>query len=277
MTLAYGSTSDPAVTNEHHYQARPTDVDWAALRKPFEKNVITKVNKGFGMVDTINHAVVTDRLLKVAPTFTYGIDRFIEATGKDGQPHLLAVWGWMQIGGIRRYEVGEVERPSTYGDELKKAASDFLKRAAMRFGVGLDLWSKEDLSVPGEVELPPSSPGARASEGPDGSAGGVPGPSGATTTPERGEKQAGSGDSASKWEEPVGPSGSADDLAGDTLSELMDLGVKLANNSKNQFRKWVNDANGTSYKVPDFEQNVSHEELENAVRRLQAMAEGKLP
>jgi hypothetical protein len=65
----------------------------------------------------------------------------------------------MEVAGIRRYEVGEVERPSTYGDEAKKAVSDFIKRAAMRFGVALDLWAKEELEASAETTGPaPSSP-----------------------------------------------------------------------------------------------------------------------
>lgn len=129
------------------------------LRAPFPPNLITKVDKGFGKVDTLNHAVVTDRLNQAAPDWTYDLTRFVEVEGKDGMLHLLAVYGWMEIGGVRRYEVGEVERPSSYGDECKKAISDFIKRAAMRFGVGLDLWSKEDLQ---------SSPEPRGSEARDG-------------------------------------------------------------------------------------------------------------
>ena len=143
--------------------APPTD--WADLRAPFPDSLLSKVDKGFGPIDTINHAVVTDRLLKVAPDFTYAIERFVDVEGKDGMPHLLAVWGWMRIGEVTRWEAGEVERPSTYGDELKKATSDFIKRAAMRFGVGLDLWSKEDLQSAG---VPPESGRAetRGQQGP---------------------------------------------------------------------------------------------------------------
>src|SRR6476659_1161253 len=117
------------------------------LRQSFKPRLLSKVNKGFGAIDTINHAVVTDRLNKVAPGWTMGEPRFIEVDGNDGMKHCLAVVNWMQIGSVRRWEIGEVEHPSTYGDEAKKAMSDWIKRAAMRFGVAIDLWTKEDLSV----------------------------------------------------------------------------------------------------------------------------------
>ena len=42
-------------------------------------------------------------------------------------------------------EVGDVEHPSgNNGTNLKNAASDGIKRCAMRLGVGLSLWSQEN-------------------------------------------------------------------------------------------------------------------------------------
>jgi hypothetical protein len=133
-------------------------VDWDALKRPFDRAQISQVDKGFGKIDTVNHAHVTNRLNAAAPGWTHGFDRWVETQGKDGMPHLLAVIGWMEVAGIRRYEVGEVERPSTYGDEAKKAVSDFIKRAAMRFGVALDLWAKEELEASAETTDADSSP-----------------------------------------------------------------------------------------------------------------------
>jgi hypothetical protein len=137
------------------------------LRRDFEPAQIGHTDKGFGPVDTINHAHVTNRLNEAAPGWTYEITRFIEANGymapdpggamRNGRPvmvfvadpngplHLMAVFGWMEVGGVRRWEVGEVENVTTYGDEMKKAISDFVKRGAMRFGVGISLWAREPL------------------------------------------------------------------------------------------------------------------------------------
>ena len=42
-------------------------------------------------------------------------------------------------------EVGDVEHPGgNNGSNLKNAASDALKRCAMRLGVGLHLWSQDN-------------------------------------------------------------------------------------------------------------------------------------
>lgn len=130
-----------------------------ALREPFPSNLIAQVNKGFGQVDYIGHAAITDRLNQAAPGWTYRVEPVV-ITGKDGLPHVMAVFGTMTVGGVTRQEVGDVEHMSRYGDELKKAISDFICRGAMRFGVGLDLWSKEDLSE--------SAPIRGRSEGADG-------------------------------------------------------------------------------------------------------------
>jgi hypothetical protein len=57
----------------------------------------------------------------------------------------------MTVGGIDRVEYGDGENP-------KEAISNFIRRAAMRFGVALDLWTKEDLSASAEPTDAASSP-----------------------------------------------------------------------------------------------------------------------
>jgi hypothetical protein len=133
----------------------------AALRKPFPKEQIGKLpaTQKRPALDYVGHAPVTQRLNEAAPDWTYSIER-VEVRGTiqrdgderrfvtdpDGLPHVIAVFGTMTIGGVSRQEVGEVDSFSTYGNELKNAISDFIRRGAMRFGVALDLWSKEDLT-----------------------------------------------------------------------------------------------------------------------------------
>lgn len=149
------------------------------LRAPFDRKLIGKLPKTARRpsLDYIGHAAVTDRLNKEAPDWTYHIepviivgtlirekhpdrsDTFAFQPDPNGLPHVVAVFGEFIVGGIARQEVGEVENFTEYGDELKKAISNFIRRGAMRFGVGLDLWSKEDLSVetvePGSNAAPP--------------------------------------------------------------------------------------------------------------------------
>lgn len=91
-------------------------------------------------LDYVGHAAVTDRFLQVDPTWTWAP----MATDSNGFPLLDNKGGlWINL------TLCGVTRPG-YGDEgngkgMKEIIGDALRNAGMRFGVGLDLWSKEDL------------------------------------------------------------------------------------------------------------------------------------
>lgn len=125
-----------------------------ALRKPFDPKQIGKLPRkykkqdgsyGEFKLDYVGHASVTDRLNQVDPGWTYEILERIEYIGSDQHKHLEAIIGAITIGGKTMVEAGDVDRPGRYGEELKLAIGDFIRRGAMRFGVALDLWSREDL------------------------------------------------------------------------------------------------------------------------------------
>lgn len=114
----------------------------AALREPFHAAVIGKLPKGGTYLDYVGHAVVTDRLLKVDPEWTWepvgftdGLPAFDEHGG---------LWIRLTVAGVTRLGYGHPDR-STGGDSRKAAISDAIRNAAMRFGVALDLWAKEDM------------------------------------------------------------------------------------------------------------------------------------
>jgi hypothetical protein len=109
------------------------------LRAPFPPDVIGKIPKGGALLDYVGHAAVTDRLLKVDPAWTW--EPF--ATDERGLPALDAdgnLWIRLTVCGVTRPGVGD-------GKNAKELISDALRNAAMRFGVALDLWSKEDLTA----------------------------------------------------------------------------------------------------------------------------------
>ena len=91
-------------------------------------------------LDYVGHAAATDRLLQVDPEWTW------RPMAKDGNgfPLLDARGGlWIEL------TICGVTRPG-YGDEMmgkgmKEIIGDAIRNAAMRFGVALDLWSKEDI------------------------------------------------------------------------------------------------------------------------------------
>ena len=108
-----------------------------ALRKPFPPESVGKLPKGGVMLDNVGHAAVTDRLLTVDPNWSW--EPF--ATGPDGLPapdREGNLWIRLTVCGVTRIGVGD-------GKSAKERIGDALRNAAMRFGVALDLWAKENL------------------------------------------------------------------------------------------------------------------------------------
>jgi hypothetical protein len=117
-----------------------TTADYKRLREPFPKELIGKLpaTAKRPAQDYVGHAAVTDRLNEAAPGWTYRVlDRF-DAGGD------CWVLVRMEIDGVGRDEYGD-------GRDPKVAIGNALRRGAMRWGVALDLWSKEELQsvVPG--------------------------------------------------------------------------------------------------------------------------------
>jgi hypothetical protein len=120
----------------------------AELRKAFPAGTVGKLPKGGVMLDYVGHAAVTDRLLKVDPDWTwepFSLDEHgLPAVDRAGN-----LWIKLTICGVTRIGVGD-------GKSAKEAIGDAIRNAAMRFGVALDLWSKEELEsshVPTVQEL----------------------------------------------------------------------------------------------------------------------------
>lgn len=108
-----------------------------ALRKPFPPGVVGKLPKGGMMLDYVGHAAITDRLLEVDPAWSWEP----LALTPEGLPQLDRVgnlWIRLTICGVTRIGVGD-------GKNAKELIGDALRNAAMRFGVALDLWSKDEL------------------------------------------------------------------------------------------------------------------------------------
>lgn len=109
----------------------------AALRKPFPRAAVGQLPKGGVMLDYVGHAATTDRLLTVDPEWTWEP----MATDEFGNPQPDAagnLWIRLTVCGITRIGVGD-------GKSMKERIGDAIRNAAMRYGVALDLWSKEEL------------------------------------------------------------------------------------------------------------------------------------
>lgn len=87
-------------------------------------------------LDYVGHAAATDRLLQVDPEWTWepaAVDQYgMPLVSGDG------LWIKLTIAGVTRYGFGD-------GKNVKEMIGDAIRNAAMRFGVALDLWAKEDL------------------------------------------------------------------------------------------------------------------------------------
>ena len=114
-----------------------TTVKAAALRKPFPASAIGKLPKAGITLDYVGHAATTDRLLSVDPNWTWEP----MAVDERGLPVLDSkgnLWIRLTVCGVTRLGVGD-------GKGAKEVIGDAIRNAAMRFGVALDLWSKEEL------------------------------------------------------------------------------------------------------------------------------------
>lgn len=117
----------------------------ARLREPFPPEVIGKLPKAGVQLDYVGHAAVTDRLLQVDPEWSWEPMAYAD----DGGPMIRTegtdsvLWIRLTISGVTKPGVGIA--PTKAFELSKQLVSDALRNAAMRFGVALDLWSKEDL------------------------------------------------------------------------------------------------------------------------------------
>lgn len=109
------------------------------LRAPFPPEQIGHLPKGGVQLDYVGHAATTDRLLQVDPEWNwkpYALDeRGLPALDADGN-----LWIVLTVAGVSRPGVGD-------GRNMKERIGDAIRNAAMRFGVALDLWAKEDLQA----------------------------------------------------------------------------------------------------------------------------------
>lgn len=132
-----------------------TPEDAAALRIPFPAALIGKKPVGGIRLDYVGHAAVTDRLLQVDPLWywepmsvdEYGAPRFDDNGG---------LWIRLTVKGHTRIGYGAGDNAGGRKDAanlIKEAISDALRNAAMRFGVALDLWSREGL-INGDIPDP---------------------------------------------------------------------------------------------------------------------------
>jgi hypothetical protein len=123
-----------------------------------DPKIVGKLPKGGMQLDFVGHADVTKMLIEIDPEWTWEPTAF-DANGlpayrvENGMAHMA---GWLTILGVRRLGIGSVMHNKP--DLLKELISDFIRNAAMRFGVCLALWTKQEWE---DVSHTPSAPVAK--------------------------------------------------------------------------------------------------------------------
>lgn len=114
----------------------------------------TWVTEAHNDLDYVGHAGITDRLLAVDPAW----DWEPVTVDQNGFPLLDAIGGlWIKLTvcGLTRKGYGDAGGKKLTTNAMKEIIGDAIRNAAMRFGAGLDLWSKVDLHKESE---PPAHP-----------------------------------------------------------------------------------------------------------------------
>jgi hypothetical protein len=120
-----------------------------------DPKIIGKLPKGGIQLDFVGHADVTKMLIEIdahwswEPT-AFDTDGLPAYRVENGYAHMA---GWLTIHGVRRLGIGSVAHNKQ--DLLKELVSDFIRNAAMRFGICLSLWTKQEWD---DVDRPTSAP-----------------------------------------------------------------------------------------------------------------------
>lgn len=124
------------------------EMDFAALLKKFRNttDLKTKTREGWKdrqgnmhMVDYVEWHEVADKLDELFPRWCHAVKQIIEIGGT------VAVVASITIGEVTREGVGTGTAENETG--IKKAESDALKRAAIKFGIARDLYQKGEGAV----------------------------------------------------------------------------------------------------------------------------------
>ena len=126
-----------------------------------DPKIVGKLPKGGIQLDFVGHADITRILIEIDPLWSY------EPCGWDnGRPAIhvengmATMWAYLIVHGKKMLGVGSVRADKQELD--KELVGDFLRNAAMRFGISLALWTKnewEDLG--GHAPAPQKSMPAR--------------------------------------------------------------------------------------------------------------------
>lgn len=114
-----------------------------------DPKIVGKLPKGGIQLDFVGHADITKILLEIDPHW-----RWVPISWDNGRPAIhvengmATMWGELTLLGQSRLGVGSVRADKPELD--KELVGDFLRNAAMRFGICLSLWTKQEWDDLGE-------------------------------------------------------------------------------------------------------------------------------
>lgn len=105
-------------------------------------------------LDYMGHADVTEAMLRVDPFWNWRPAAIDDRTGAPVSYTVgstATMWGYLTLLGVERMCVGTA--PANKEEVAKELIGDLLRNGAMRFGIGLRLWSKADhLDATGDAD-----------------------------------------------------------------------------------------------------------------------------
>lgn len=111
-----------------------------------DPKIVGKLPRGNIQLDYVGHAEITKILIEIDPMWTWKPLKIDD----DGLPAYRVENGMAHMAGeltvLRHTRIAVGSAPHNKQDLLKELISDFLRNGAMRFGIALSLWSKEEWS-----------------------------------------------------------------------------------------------------------------------------------
>lgn len=106
-----------------------------------DPSIVQQLPKGGTKLDFVGHADITRILIEIDPYWSWEPCGWV-----NGRPAIhvengtATMWGWLTVHGKEMLGVGSVKADKI--DLDKELIGDFLRNASMRFGISLNLWTK---------------------------------------------------------------------------------------------------------------------------------------
>ena len=128
-----------------------------------DPRIVGKLPKGGIQLDFVGHADITRILIEIDPLWSW-----TPIGWENGRPlihvenGIATMWGELTLLGHARLGVGSCRADKP--DLDKELVSDFLRNAAMRFGIALSLWTKQEWEDLGGKTSAPAKPNKQADD-----------------------------------------------------------------------------------------------------------------